>query len=72
MRELIGKNEINLSSGGSIQVTRNFFLDTRVYQLTVPDLPLTRVYNRDQVPMALATMATQFTSTIDVKNKGVI
>ena len=63
------KELINLSSGGIYSSYQEILPRYAGYQLTVPDLPLTRVYNRDQVPMALVT---QFTSTTDVKNKGVI
>ena len=68
-RRTTTKKRKNLSASESIQAITNFFLDTRVYQLTVPDLPLTRVYNRNQVPMALAA---KYASTIDDKNKDVI
>ena len=68
-RRTTTKKRKNLSASESIQAITNFFLDTRVYQQTVPDLPLTRVYNRDQVPMALAA---QYATTIEDKNKDVI
>ena len=66
-RRTTTKKQKNLSASESILAITKFFLDTRVYQLTVPDLPLTRAYNRDQVPMA-----SQYASTIDDKNKDVI
>ena len=63
------KKKKNLSAGESIEAITKFYLDTRVFQQTVPSLPETRVFNRDQVPMALAR---SYASTIDEKNKAVI
>ena len=63
------KKRKNLSSEESIAAISKFQLDTRVFQLTVPDLKLVHVYNRDQVPMALAS---SYSSTIDDTNKDVI
>ena len=63
------KNKKNLSARDTIATITKFLLDTRVFQLTVPGLPYTRVYNRDQIPMELASSCSK---TIDDTNKDVI
>ena len=68
-RRTTTKKKKNLSASESIEAITKFYLDTRVFQQTVPSLPETRVFNRDQVPMALAS---SYSSTIDEKNKAVI
>ena len=68
-RRTTTKKKKNLSTADTIATITNFLLNTRVFQLSVPSLPETRIYNRDQVPMALAA---QYSSTLDDKNKEVI
>ena len=68
-RRITTKKKKNLSASESIAAITKFYLDTRVFQQTVPSLPETRVFNRDQVPMALSS---SYASTIDEKNKAVI
>ena len=52
-----------------VSVLTEFFLETRLFQLSVPNVQPSNVYNRDQVPMALADA---YSKTIDEKNKAVI
>ena len=52
-----------------IEAITTFFLDTRVFQLRNPRIAPENVFNRDQVPMALAA---SYATTIDDKNKDVI
>ena len=59
----------NLSSEETVAALTNFFLDTRVFQLSLPSLKPLNVYNRDQVPIALAA---SYSKSIDEKNKAVI
>ena len=68
-RRTTTKKMKNLSSAETVSVWSNFFLDTRVFQLSVPEVQPIHVYNRDQVPMALAD---SYSKTIDDKNKAVI
>ena len=68
-RRITTKKKKNLSASESIEAITKFQLDTRVFQQTVPSLPETRVFNRDQVPMALAG---SYASSIDDKNKDII
>ena len=68
-RRTTTKKKKNLSDCESLAAITKFHLDTRVFQLTVPDIPETQVFNRDQIPMALAD---SYASTIDEKNKDVI
>lgn len=68
-RRTTTKKKKNLSAEESVQAITKFFLDTRVFQRSLPDVQETHVYNRDQVPMALAS---SYSSTIDEKNKDVI
>ena len=68
-RRTTTKKKKNLSAPDAIASISRFFLDTRVFQDTVPEIPETNVYNRDQVPMSLATSQS---STLDDKNKDVI
>ena len=65
-RRATTKKKKNLSASDAVAAITGFFLDTRVFQLTVPDLTEKRVYNRDQVSMALAS---SYSKTIDeIKN----
>ena len=68
-RRTTTKKKKNLSSAETITAITKFFLDTRVFQQTILDIAPTNVYNRDQVPMALAD---SYSTTIDDKNKDVI
>ena len=68
-RRTTTKKKKNLSAQDAVAAITTFLLDTRVFQLSVPDIPSTQVYNRDQVPMALAE---SYSKTIDDKNKEVI
>ena len=68
-RRTTTKKKKNLSSRDTVAVITKFLLDTRVFQLTVQDIPSTRVYNRDQIPIALAAL---YSKTIDDTNKEVI
>ena len=68
-RRTTTKKKKNLSSEDTVAAITKFFLDTRVLQSQLPDLNQERVFNRDQVPMALAS---SYSTTIDEKNKEVI
>ena len=68
-RRTTTRKKKNLSIEESKSAITNFFLDTRLYQLSVPNISYTEVYNRDQVPIALAS---SYSTTIDDKNKDVI
>ena len=68
-RRTTTKKKKNLSHKETISAISKFLLDTRVFQLSVPGINETQVFNRDQVPMALAD---SHSSTIDDKNKDVI
>ena len=57
------------AASDTIEAITKFFLDTRVFQLSVPGLSSKQVFNRDQVPMALAD---SYSTTKDDKNKDVI
>ena len=63
------KKKKSLTTTETIETLTDFLLITRVFQLSTPNFPEIQVYNRDQVPMALAV---QYASTIDDKNKEVI
>ena len=68
-RRTTTKKKKNLSAEDSVAAITKFFLDTRVFQQTLPEIPCTRVFNRDEVPIALAS---SYARTIDDKNKEVI
>ena len=68
-RRTTTKKKKNLSSRETIEVITGFFLNTRVFQRHHPNIPPEHVFNRDQVPMALAA---SYSSTIDDTNKEVI
>ena len=68
-RRTTTKKRKNLSASDSIEAITQFLLDTRVFQLTAPKISPKQVFNRDQVPMALAD---SYSQTIDEKNKEVI
>ena len=68
-RRTTTRKKKNLTESECIAAVSKFHLDTRVFQLSVSDIPETQVFNRDQVPMALAD---SYSSTIDEKNKDVI
>ena len=68
-RRTTTKKKKNLSSGDTISAITKFFLDTRLFQKSVPHTLPIHVFNRDQVPMALAD---SHAKTIDDKNRDVI
>ena len=68
-RRTTTKKRKNLSSEDTVGALTKFQLDTRVFQLTATSVKPTNVFNRDQVPMALAD---SYSTTIDEKNKSVI
>ena len=68
-RRTTTKKRKNMSAADTINSITNFFLDTRVFQHRFPNIRPTNVFNRDEVPMALASA---YSSTIDDKNKDVI
>ena len=68
-RRTTTKKKMNLNAVATINAITNFFLDTRVFQETVPNITPLAVFNRDQVPMALASSCS---ITIDDKNKDII
>ena len=68
-RRTTTKKKKNLSHKETILAISKFLLGTRVFQLSVPGINETQVFNRDQVPMALAD---SHSSTIDDKNKDII
>ena len=68
-RRTTTKKRENLSASDSIEAITQFLLGTREFQLTSPKISPKQVFNRDQVPMALAD---SYSQTIDEKNKEVI
>ena len=68
-RRTTTKKRKNLSASDSIGAITKFWLDTRVFQISASEVSSNQVFNRDQVPMALAD---SFSTTIDEKNKDVI
>ena len=68
-RRTTNRKKKNLSSEETVSTLTNFFLDTRVFQLSLPSLKPSNVYNRDQVSMALAG---SYSKSIDEENKAVI
>ena len=68
-RRTTTRKKKNLSNEEATAAITKFFLETRLYQLSVPNIQYTQVYNRDQVPMALAS---SYSTTIDDKKKDVI
>ena len=68
-RRTTTKKRKNMSSDETIASITSFFLDTRVFHLRHPDIMPHQVYNRDQVPMALAA---SYAKTVDDRNKDVI
>ena len=68
-RRTTTKKKKNLSASEVIAAVTKFQLDTRVFQLSHPVVSETQVFNRDQVPMALAS---SYATTLDEKNKSVI
>ena len=63
------KKKKNLSSKETFDALKTFLLDTRVFQKQNPNIKTVHVFNRDQVPIALAASCS---STIDDKCKDVI
>ena len=68
-RRTTTKKKKNLSAEDSLAAITRSLLDTRVFQQEVPEVRETMVYNRDQVPMA---MARSYSTTVDDKNNDVI
>ena len=68
-RRTTTKKKKNMTEEEIIAAITEFFLNTRVFQLRNPDITPFNVFNRDQVPMALAS---SYSTTIDDKNKDVI
>lgn len=68
-RRTTTKKKKNLSSKDSILAITDFFLTTRIFQNQFPGISQELVFNRDQVPIALAP---SYSSTIDEKNNDVI
>ena len=68
-RRTTTRKKKNLNSEETVAVITSFFLNTRVFQLRNPEITPTQVFNRDQVPMALAA---SYSKTLDDKNKDVI
>ena len=68
-RRTTTKKKKNMSSKETVASITRFFLDTRVFHLRHPEIMPCHVYNRDQVPMALAS---SYATTIDDTNKDVI
>ena len=68
-RRTTTKKKKNLSSKDSLEAITRSLLDTRVFQQEVPEIRETMVYNRDQVPMA---MARSYSTTVDDKNNDII
>ena len=68
-RRTTTKKRKNLSSEETISSIADFFLDTRLFQRSAPQILPVHVFNRDQVPIALAG---SYSKTIDDKNKEVI
>ena len=63
------KKKMNLNATESIAAIKYFFLETRIFQQAFPNITPLGVFNRDQVPMALASSCA---TTIDDKNNDVI
>ena len=68
-RRTATKKKNNLSADDARAVITRFLLDTRVFQRKVPEVRETMVFNRDQVPVA---MAASYSTTIDDKSNDVI
>ena len=68
-RRTTTKKKKNLSAADSRAAVTKFFLDTKVFQLDHPGIEETGVFNRDQVPIALAS---SYSKTIDDTNNDVI
>ena len=68
-RRTTTKKKKNLSAADSIKAITNFFLGTRLFQEDVTNITPLSVFNRDQIPMALAP---SYSTTIDDKNRDVI
>ena len=68
-RKTTTKKKKNLSAEETITEIIKFLLDTRVFQLSASNIKPVSVFNRDQVPMALAA---SYSTTIDDKNMDVI
>ena len=68
-RRTTTKKKKNLSSKDSLEAITRSLLNTRVFQQEVPEVRETMVFNRDQVPMALAR---SYSTTVDDKNNDVI
>ena len=68
-RRTTTKKKRNMTEDEIIDAITGFFLDTRVFQLKNSDIAAFGVFNRDQVPMALAS---SYSTTIDDKNRDVI
>ena len=68
-RRTTTKKKKNLSAEYTRALITEFFLNTRVFQLECPKLPETRIFNRDQVPIALSS---SYSTTIDDTNNDVI
>ena len=68
-RRTTTKKKKNRTEEEIIEAITEFFLDARVFQLRNPGIAPVNVFNRDQVPMALAA---SFATTIDDKNRDVI
>ena len=68
-RRTTTKKKKNLSASETRAAITKFFLDTKVFQLDYPGIEETRVYNRDQIPIALSSA---YSKTIDDTNNDVI
>ena len=68
-RRTTTKKKKNLSSEETLSEITQFFLATRVFQRRASSIMPVSVFNRDQVPMALAA---SYSKTIDEKNMDVI
>ena len=68
-RRTTTKKRKNLASNETISAITEFFLDTRLFQRSAPQILPVHVFNRDQVPMALAG---SYCKTIDDRNREVI
>ena len=68
-RRTTTKKRKNLNADETFSAITEFFLDTRLFQRSAPQIQPVHVFNRDQVPMALAA---SYSTTIDVKNREVI
>ena len=65
-RRTTTKKRKNLAASDTFETITKFFLDTRVFQLSVPELSSKQAFNREQVPMALAD---SYSTTIDSKSR---